>query len=136
MTAENKNYLTDNGNIQISEEVICTISNVAALEVDGIHEMSGNITTGIAEILGKKNTGKGVKVGLTSDEVAIDLSVIIKYGVKIPDVAWEVQKKVTSAVETMTGLKVTAVNIHIEGLFIEKDVQVQQTDVEEKKAKK
>ena len=109
------------GNITISDEVVSVIAGVATSEVKGVSSMSGSIAGGIAEILGKKNMGKGVKVILDGDVATIDLHITVIYGAKVPEVAWEIQEKVKKAVETMTGLVVDKVNIYIEGVVIEKE---------------
>jgi len=78
--------------------------------------MFGSLTGGFAELLGKKNPSKGVKVTISDRDVKIDMYVIVEYGVKIPDVAWEIQEKTKNEVEAMTGLNVVAVNVNIEGV--------------------
>ncbi len=108
------------GTVKISDDVVSIISGIAATEVKGVAGMSGGIAGGIAELLGRKNQSKGVKVTIGEKEVNIDLHVIMEYGVKIPDVAWEIQEKVKKAVETMTGLKVVEVNIHVQGVTMDK----------------
>ena len=80
--------------------------------------MSGGIAGGIAEILGKKNFAKGVKVEVGETEAAVDLYIIVKYGVRIPEVALAVQENVKQAIETMTGLTVVEVNIHVQGVGV------------------
>ncbi len=109
------------GNITISDEVVSVIAGVATSEISGVASMSGTIAGGIAEILGKKNMGKGVKVTIDGNNAVIDLHITVIYGTKVPDVAWEIQEKVKKAVETMTGLVVDKVNIYIEGVTIEKE---------------
>ena len=104
------------GNVCISNDVVATIASIAAKSIDGVAGMFGSITGGFAELLGKKNPSKGVKVAITDREVKIDMFVIIEYGVKIPDVAWEIQEKTKNEVEAMTGLNVVAVNVNIEGV--------------------
>ncbi|HOO12081.1 MAG TPA: Asp23/Gls24 family envelope stress response protein [Bacillota bacterium] len=108
------------GTVKISDDVVSIISGIAATEVKGVAGMSGGIAGGIAELLGRKNQSKGVKVTIGDKEVNIDLHVIMEYGVKIPDVAWEIQEKVKKAVETMTGLNVVEVNIHVQGVTMDK----------------
>ncbi len=112
--------IEENGNVNISDEVISVIASLAASEVKGIAGMSGGFGVGIAELLGKKNLSKGVKLTVTEKEVVLDLSVVAEYGAKIPAVAWELQKKVKSEVEAMTGLVVTAVNISVDGVNVPK----------------
>jgi uncharacterized alkaline shock family protein YloU len=109
------------GAIKITDEVVAIIAGIAAMEVPGVTGMSGGIAGGIAEALGRKNLSKGVKVEVGEKEAAIDLYIIVDYGYRIPDVAWSIQEKVKRAVEDMTGLNVVEVNIHIQGVNIERD---------------
>ena len=108
------------GNVNISDDVIGIISSIAAAEITGISGLSGKITEDLVEMLGKKNFSKGVKVEIKEDKVEIDLNLIVDYGVKIPDVSWKVQENVKTAVESMTGLKVLAVNVHVHGINLKK----------------
>ena len=104
------------GAIRIADGVFSIIAGLAATEVDGIAGMSGGLVGGIAEMLGKKNFAKGVKVEVGEKEAAVDLYIIVKYGVRIPDVALAAQENVKQAIETMTGLTVVEVNIHVQGV--------------------
>ena len=104
------------GAIRIEDEVVSIIAGLAATEVDGIAGMSGGIAGGIAEMLGRKNFAKGVKVEVGEKESAVDLYIIVKYGVRIPDIALAVQENVKQAIETMTGLSVVEVNVHVQGV--------------------
>lgn len=117
----NQSSINDLGAIRITDEVVAIIAGLAATEVPGVAGMSGGIAGGIAEMLGKKNLSKGVKVEVGEKEAAIDMYIIVDYGFRIPDVAWEIQEKVKKAVETMTGLDVVEVNIHVQGVYIEKE---------------
>lgn len=112
---------TESGNVTISDEVVGVIAGVATSEVKGVAGMATTIAGGIAEILGKKNMGKGVKVEINGNVAILDLHITVIYGAKVPEVAWEVQEKVKKAVESMTGLEVEKVNIYIEGVVIEKE---------------
>ena len=85
--------------------------------------MSGSVAGGIVERLGRKNLSKGVKVEVGEKETAIDLYIIVEYGVRIPEVAWNIQESVKKAVESMTGLTVVEVNVHIQGVSFEKDLK-------------
>lgn len=107
---------SDGGSIRIADEVVGIIAGLAATEVPGIAGMSGGLVGGIAEILGRKNFNKGVKVEVGEKEAAVDLFVIVEYGVRIPDVAAEVQNNVKKAIESMTGLAVVEANIHVQGV--------------------
>ena len=113
--------LENNANIKISDDVIAVIAGVAASEVQGVAEMSGGFAGGISEVLsGKKNLSKGIKVESGEKETKIDVNIIVEYGIRIPDVAFEIQNRVKKAVESMTGLKVVEVNVHIQGVSTEK----------------
>ncbi len=113
------------GNVKISVEVIATVAGIATSEIKGVAGMSGSVVGGIAEILGgKKNKGKGVKVELGEDSCTIDVFIIVDYGVSIPDIAWEVQESVKNSVESMTGMTVTKVNIHVEGVSFDKEKEI------------
>ncbi|MBS7298453.1 MAG: Asp23/Gls24 family envelope stress response protein [Eubacteriales bacterium] len=115
------------GNVKISVEVIATVAGIATTEINGVAGMSGSVVGGIAEILGKKNKGKGVKVELGEDFCNIDVYIIVDYGVSIPDIAWEVQENVKNSVESMTGMNVSKINIHVEGVNFDKE-QVTEVD--------
>lgn len=119
---------TEIGNVKISEEVVAIIAGVAAMDVPGVAGMSGGIAGGIAEILGRKNLSKGVKVEVGEKEAAIDLYIIVEYGCRIPDVSWDIQEKVKNSVETMTGLDVIEINIHVQGVNIEKENKKDSSD--------
>ncbi len=112
--------IEENGNVNISDDVVSTIASLAASEVKGIVGMSNSISGGFAELLGKKNLAKGVKITINENDVILDLAVIVEYGVKIPDVAWELQEKVKTEVESMTGLNVSAVNVTVDGVNVPK----------------
>lgn len=111
------------GTVRIADEVVGTIAGLAATEVNGIAGMSGGLVGGIAEMLGKKNFSKGVKVEVGEKEAAVDLYIIVEYGVRIPDIALTVQEKVKSSIESMTGLEVVEVNVHVQGVgFVNEEV--------------
>ena len=105
------------GSIRIADEVVAIIAGLAATEVKGVAGMSGGLAGGIAEMLGRKNLSKGVKVQVGEKEAAIDLYVVIEYGTNIPEFSTEVQKNVKRAIENMTGLTVVEVNVHVQGVI-------------------
>lgn len=106
----------ENG-IEISNDVIAVIAGVAVSEVQGVSSMSGGFAGGITEVLsGKKNMAKGIKVEKTEDKAKIDVNIIVEYGSRIPDIAFEIQNRVKKAVEGMTGFKVEEVNVHVQGV--------------------
>jgi len=107
---------TSLGSIRIADEVVRIIAGIAATEVGGVAGMSGGLAGGIAEILGRKNLSRGVKVAVGEHEAAIDIFVIVSYGSRIPDVASQIQVSVKRAVEDMTGLNAVEVNVNIQGV--------------------
>ncbi|AYD40593.1 Asp23/Gls24 family envelope stress response protein [Clostridium fermenticellae] len=127
---ENLSSETNMGVVKISDEVVGVISGLATTEIKGIVGMSASLVGGITQILsGKKNLSKGVKVSVGENSAAIDLYVVVEYGVRIPDIALEVQENVKKAVESMTGLYVSAVNIHVQNVMISKsEEKAQETD--------
>lgn len=113
----------ENGQVKISDDVVGTIANIAASEIEGVRDLSGGIAGDLAEMFGKKSLTKGVKVTIEEEKVDIDLSIIVDFGIKIPDVAWQIQENVKNAVETMTGLEVKEVNIHVTGVNLPNEEQ-------------
>ncbi len=127
MNEENKNQgevveleeeiKTQNDGIQISNDVVAVISGVAVSEVPGVAGMAGGFAGGITEVLsGKKNLAKGIKVEVIETQAKIDVNIIVEYGSRIPDIAFEIQNRVKKAVESMTGLNVEEVNVHVQGV--------------------
>lgn len=102
--------------IRIANDVIAAIANKAASEVPGVFSMSG----GISDVFGKKMS-KGIKVDAGEKNTKIDVNIIVEYGVRIPEIAYEIQNRVKKAVETMTGLKVLEVNVHVQGVNLQED---------------
>ena len=118
------------GTVKIADEVVSIIAGLAATEIEGIAGMSGGLVGGIAEMLGRKNFSKGVKVEVGEKEAAVDLFIIVKYGVRIPDVALAAQENIKRAIENMTGLSVVEVNVHVQGVhFPEDEEKVEETRV-------
>ncbi|QHQ62772.1 Asp23/Gls24 family envelope stress response protein [Anaerocolumna sedimenticola] len=109
------------GEVQIADEVVATIAGLAATEVEGVAAMSTNITKELVSKLGMKNLSKGVKIDVSSDSVSVDLSLTLEYGYSIPNTSRQVQEKVKSAIENMTGLTVSEVNVRISGVNIERN---------------
>ena len=109
------------GEVQIADEVVATIAGLAATEVEGVAAMSSNITKELVSKLGMKNLSKGVKIEVNSDSVSVDLSLTLEYGYSIPNTSRQVQEKVKSAIENMTGLTVSEVNVRISGVNIERN---------------
>lgn len=108
---------TTSEGIKIADDVVAIIAGKAVSEVSGVFGMAGGFAGGITEVLsGKKNLSKGIKVDVDENQVKIDVNIIVEYGVRIPDVAFEIQNRVKKAIETMTGLKVLNVNVHVQGV--------------------
>ena len=129
---ENKNEELENiqeianeaNGIKIASDVIAVVAGVAVSEVNGVYGMAGGFAGGITEVLkGKKNLAKGIKVDSENGKAKIDVNIIVEYGARIPDVAFEIQNRVKTAVENMTGLKVEEVNVHVQGVNTEKIIE-------------
>ena len=117
--SENKEYVSrsdEMGNIHISEEVLAAITAAAALDVEGVSGLAANLGSDIAELLGKKNLAKGVHVRMEDDKVEVELSVLMGYGHTIPEIGRAIQDGVKSAIESMTGLEVSVVNVSVAGI--------------------
>lgn len=143
MEEENKNIKNENGEvieldeeiksenegISISNDVVAVIAGVAVSEVEGVSGMAGGFAGGITEVLsGKKNLAKGIKVDIEENKAKIDVNIIVEYGSRIPDVAFEIQNRVKKSVESMTGLDVEEVNVHVQG--VNTDVVKKEDEVE------
>ncbi len=111
----------DVGAVHIADEVIAIIAGMAATEVDGVSGMVGNFAGGLVELLGRKNLSKGVIVTVGEDMVTLELAIIIEFGSSLVEVTHQVQEKVKTAVETMTGLTVSEVNIKVAGVNVDKN---------------
>ena len=109
------------GEVHIADEVVAIIAGLAATEVDGVASMAGNITKELVGKLGMKNLSKGVKVAVQDETVSVELNLNIEYGRSIIETSKTVQERVKSAVENMTGLTVTEVNIHIASVDMENE---------------
>jgi uncharacterized alkaline shock family protein YloU len=120
---------TDMGNIQIAPEVIEIIAGLATVEVEGVAGMSGGFASGVAEMLGRKNLSKGVKVEVGQREAAVDVSVMIEYGKRIPEVAADIQANVKNAIESMTGLDVVEVNVHVHDVLFKGQERIEEDEV-------
>lgn len=110
---------SDLGKVEISPDVIEVIAGLAASEVSGVASMHGGFATGVAEKMGRKNYGKGVKVDLGEEGITIDVQLHMNYGVSIPDVSRQVQDNIAQTLRTMTALEASAINIHVVGIQFE-----------------
>lgn len=107
------------GEIKIADEVVTIIAGLAATEVEGVASMAGNITNELVGKLGMKNLSKGVKIDVLEGCISVDLAIVLEYGYSVPKVSSQVQDRVKNAIETMTGLEVSEVNIRIAGVNLE-----------------
>jgi len=109
------------GSVKIADDVVAMIAALAATEVEGVAAMSGNMTNEFLSRVGVRNTAKGTRVEVLQKKVKVDLAITIEYGFNIPATCQRVQTKVKNAVENMTGLEVTDVNIRIAGINVSKE---------------
>lgn len=109
------------GEVRIADEVVAIIAGLAASEVDGVASMAGNVTRDLIEKLGMKSLSKGVKITMDEKTVNVALAINIKYGFNVPATCSQIQEKVKTAIETMTGLEVAEVNIKIVNVSMEKN---------------
>ena len=109
------------GEVKIADEVVAIIAGLAATEVEGVSSMAGNITNELVGKLGMKNLSKGVKVDVLENVVCVNLNLNLEYGYSIPETCKKVQEKVKTAIENMTGLEVSDVNISIAGVALEEE---------------
>ena len=104
------------GVVQIADDVVAMIASLATTEVEGVGALAGNITNELMSKVGVKKLTKGVRVNVVDSNVKVDLAVTMEYGYNIPATCQQVQSKVKSAIENMTGLSCTDVNIRIAGI--------------------
>lgn len=119
--SEEKMIQEDIGNIKISEDVVAVLADKAVKEVEGIAGLSGSLAESFAVVLGKKTGVRGIGVDIKEDTATVNLHTIVKYGFRIPEVAWQAQEVVKSTIESMTGLSVAKVNISVEGVEFPED---------------
>lgn len=124
----------EDGVIKISEDVVAILADKAVRDVEGIAGMSGSLADSFAVVIGRKVSTKGIAVDIKDNDVVIHLHTVVKYGVRIPEVAWKAQEAVKTSVENMTGLNVLKVNISVEGVEFEKQEKEQPVDLDEELA--
>lgn len=116
--------VNNDGSVVISEEVVSVIAGIAVAEVPGVVDTAGGFAGGISEVLsGKKKFSKGIKVEVGEKETKIDVNIIVEYGTRIPDIAFDIQNRVKKAVKEMTGLDVLEVNVHVQGVRTSADFE-------------
>lgn len=112
---------TELGSVHIHNNVIATIAHQAAVKVPGVVEMTGSLVDGLAGMIGKKTSDRGIRVEFEDNEVLLELHVVLEYGVRIPHVAWQLQTDVKEAVEQMTGKHVRSVQVIVQGIKLPND---------------
>lgn len=122
--AEIREYITqaqEDGAIHISQDVIATIAAVAASEVEGVYALGSSQGGDIAELFGRKNSAKAVRLSINeNEEICVECNVVALYGYSVVELAKNVQENVCSAIESMTALKVASVDINVCGISMKK----------------
>ncbi len=111
------------GNIEVAPQVLEIIAGIAASNVDGVARMRGSLANSVNELFGRKERGKGVKLSFTDETLSVDVYAYLNYGVSVPKVALAVQEQVKQQLLFMTDLRLSEVNVHIEGVIPEKTTQ-------------
>lgn len=117
--SDSRDYIScpdEMGTIHIADDVLAVIAASAALEVEGVSGLAANLSSDIAELMGKKVHAKGVRLSVSEDQVVVDISIMIRYGATIPEVARKVQEAVMNAVSNTSGMKVSRVNVQVAGV--------------------
>lgn len=115
---QNQEIKQPSGSLRISQEVIATIANYAASEISGVEPVNSTSST-ISKFIGGKKIMKVTSIDLNDDVAVIDMYINLKYGTKVPEVSEEIQTSVKEAVQTMTGITVSKVNLHIDDVYFE-----------------
>ena len=115
-----------NDTIKIANDVVATYAGIAVSEVEGVYSMAGGFGSITEAFSGKKNLSKGIKVEVGEKSTKIDVNIIVKYGARIPDVAYEIQTRIKKSVEAMTDLKVLEVNVHVQGVHQMTDKELEE----------
>ena len=128
---EEKN-LNEMGNVKISEEVIGLLAEKAIKNIDGVIGLTGNVVESLVAMVSRKTGVKGVSADIKNENVNITLHTVIRFGVRIPEVAWQIQENVKTVVESMTGLTVDKVNVCVDGVqFPEEEPAIEESAAEE-----
>lgn len=113
--------MNEMGNVNISEDVIVTISNIAANEIEGVAGVYSGIADALLEIFRGKKFNKGESVVLEEEKISVTIIIDVEYGRIIPEVAKKVQENVKNAIESMTEREVNEVNVHVHGVVIKSE---------------
>ncbi len=128
MTKTSKLKELQHGDVKIADEVVATIANISTAKIKGVVQLKGGIASDIADFLGMKNNIKGVKVNGEDGTIDLNLSVVVAYGTKIPDMAKRIQVNVKEAIESMTELVVSSINVHVVGVKTKQDNDAEKID--------
>ncbi len=121
-----------NDTVKISDEAVATYAGIAVADIQGVYSMAGGFADGISSVFNKKKDySKGIKVDVGEKDAKIDVNIIVNYGARIPDVAFEIQNSVKKTVESMTGLNVVEVNVHVQGVHMKSDKPEEESKEEE-----
>lgn len=121
--AESREYISreeELGRVNISEEVLSAIAGAAALDVEGVGALGSGLGSDVAAMVNRRALSKGVRVAVEEDKVQVDISLMVKYGHTVPEVARAVQDAIASAVENTSGLQVACVNVTVAGVVFQK----------------
>ncbi len=121
--AESREYISreeELGSVNISEEVLAAIAGAAALDTEGVSALGSGLGSDVAAMVNRKVLSKGVRVSVEEDKVMVDITLLVKYGYVVPDVARNVQESISSAVENTSGLQVACVNVTVAGVAFQK----------------
>lgn len=122
--SESREYISypdEMGTIHIADEVLAVVAAGAALEVEGVSSLAANLSSDIAELMGRKVYSKGVRLMVSEGQVIVEISILIKYGFSIPDVAKKVQDAVVTAVTNTSGMEVAQVNVQVAGIVFRRE---------------
>ena len=126
--------MVENGNVKISEDVISVLADKAIKDIEGVEALAGRFSDSIAVAFGKKSGAQGISADTKDGKTVVSVHLVIKYGFRIPEVAWKVQEAVKNTVETMTGLEVTKVNVFVDDVKFPEDAvsaqEEEQTETE------
>ena len=114
-----QDHINGTGSLKISEDVLATIAGIAAKEITGVTGLVTSPNQGFKMLFSKKSNSRGIILEYIDGEAVLNLFINIKYGVKISDVAEAVQLSVKNAIQNMTGICVSRVNVHVAGLVLD-----------------
>ncbi len=124
--AESKDYIissTEDGSVNISEDVIAIIAWEAMREVEGFGGPATGIPGDLAELIGRRNASRGVRITTEEKSVAVDVYITVRFGYSVTKVSRDIQDAISKSVRDMTGVPVSAVNVNVTGIAFDKTKQ-------------